>query len=422
MNECGDAGSARRARLAGRSARCSTSGASAGASRSRSSRPSCSTSGSPPAASRHRRRTATARSTLPARRSWTPPGRSSPTPCCHRCSARSPTGSPRDAPQRRRQPRRLVVHRRLVRLRREGSADAARARRPRARSRRGSAAPASLAACRDALWAALGAAAADLAKTQGADPTQWHADATAERINFTTGHPPRTRCAGRTGRRSSRSSASPATAAAGTRGVTTASRYALGVAGKRYLFTPGPTPVPPEVLAATAAPVIHHRGPDFKALLARDARAAAAGLPHRERRAPLHRVGNAARSSRPSRTSCSPGDRVLAVSQGEFGERWQKLAAAYGADVIAARRTSGERSPRRRGSRRERSRTRRPTSSSSCTPRPRPGSSPTSRRWLRSRKTPVRSSSSTRSRASAPSRSRPTPGASTSSSPARRRR
>ena len=32
---------------------------------------------------------------------------------------------------------------------------------------------------------------------------------------------------------------------------------------KRYLFTPGPTPVPPEVLAAVAAPVVHHRSPDF---------------------------------------------------------------------------------------------------------------------------------------------------------------
>ncbi len=44
-----------------------------------------------------------------------------------------------------------------------------------------------LASCRDALWAALGVAVADLAKTQGADPTQWRANATAERINFTTG-------------------------------------------------------------------------------------------------------------------------------------------------------------------------------------------------------------------------------------------
>jgi acyl-homoserine lactone acylase PvdQ len=44
-----------------------------------------------------------------------------------------------------------------------------------------------LTACRDALWASLGEAAATIAKTQGADPTQWHADATAERVKFTSG-------------------------------------------------------------------------------------------------------------------------------------------------------------------------------------------------------------------------------------------
>src|SRR5205809_64684 len=33
---------------------------------------------------------------------------------------------------------------------------------------------------------------------------------------------------------------------------------------KRYLTTPGPTPVPPEVLAALAEPMIHHRGRDFR--------------------------------------------------------------------------------------------------------------------------------------------------------------
>src|SRR5439155_20320373 len=38
------------------------------------------------------------------------------------------------------------------------------------------------------------------------------------------------------------------------------------VAEKRYLMTPGPTPAPPEVLAAIAQPVIHHRGPDFRKL------------------------------------------------------------------------------------------------------------------------------------------------------------
>ena len=36
------------------------------------------------------------------------------------------------------------------------------------------------------------------------------------------------------------------------------------MSGKRYLFTPGPTPVPPQVLAAMAQPMVHHRGPDFR--------------------------------------------------------------------------------------------------------------------------------------------------------------
>ena len=37
---------------------------------------------------------------------------------------------------------------------------------------------------------------------------------------------------------------------------------------KSYLLAPGPTPVPPEVLAALAQPVIHHRTPQFSAVLA----------------------------------------------------------------------------------------------------------------------------------------------------------
>ena len=41
------------------------------------------------------------------------------------------------------------------------------------------------------------------------------------------------------------------------------------MADKRYLLAPGPTPVPPEVLAAGAEPVLHHRGPDFRSLMKR---------------------------------------------------------------------------------------------------------------------------------------------------------
>ena len=37
---------------------------------------------------------------------------------------------------------------------------------------------------------------------------------------------------------------------------------------KKYLMTPGPTPVPAEVMLKMAAPIIHHRTPDFSAAFA----------------------------------------------------------------------------------------------------------------------------------------------------------
>jgi aspartate aminotransferase-like enzyme len=104
------------------------------------------------------------------------------------------------------------------------------------------------------------------------------------------------------------------------------------VPDKRHLLTPGPTPVPPEVLAATAAPMIHHRGPDFQAVLARTV----------DRLKQVFRTENDVLLFTASGTGAfesavanlvSPGDSVLAVSQGEFGERWAKLGAVYGAEV-----------------------------------------------------------------------------------------
>jgi aspartate aminotransferase-like enzyme len=105
------------------------------------------------------------------------------------------------------------------------------------------------------------------------------------------------------------------------------------MAPKRYLFTPGPTPVPPDVLAATAAPVLHHRGPDFKALLA-ETLDRLRQVCRTENDVVLFTASGTGAFESAVANLLSSGDRVLAVSQGEFGERWQKLAAAYGADVI----------------------------------------------------------------------------------------
>jgi serine---pyruvate transaminase len=110
---------------------------------------------------------------------------------------------------------------------------------------------------------------------------------------------------------------------------------------KRYLVTPGPTPVPPEVLAAISAPMIHHRGPDFRAILARVLERL--GLVFRTENEVLlfTSAGTGAMESAVSNL-CSPGDRVLVVSHGYFGERWADMAHGYGCDVVHLRYGWGE--------------------------------------------------------------------------------
>jgi aspartate aminotransferase-like enzyme len=97
-------------------------------------------------------------------------------------------------------------------------------------------------------------------------------------------------------------------------------------------MAPGPTPVPPEVLAAQAAPLVYHRGPGYGALL----REVTEGL---ER---LFRTKNDVLVFTSSGTGglesavanlFSPGDRVVVVVAGYFGERFAKIARAYGLDV-----------------------------------------------------------------------------------------
>jgi serine---pyruvate transaminase len=104
------------------------------------------------------------------------------------------------------------------------------------------------------------------------------------------------------------------------------------MSGKRYLFTPGPTPVPPQVLAAMAQPMVHHRGPDFRIVYERCL----------ERLQQVFRTQNEVLMYASSGTGgmesavanlCSPGQRVCVVAGGSFGTRWAKIAEAYGCEV-----------------------------------------------------------------------------------------
>lgn len=98
------------------------------------------------------------------------------------------------------------------------------------------------------------------------------------------------------------------------------------------LRIPGPTPCPPEVLAAVGRQMVDHRGPEFAGVLQR----VSAGLKR------AFRTDNDVLTFTCAGTggleaavvnTLSPGQKILAVSIGEFGKRFANIAQTFGADV-----------------------------------------------------------------------------------------
>jgi aspartate aminotransferase-like enzyme len=113
------------------------------------------------------------------------------------------------------------------------------------------------------------------------------------------------------------------------------------VAGKKYLFTPGPTPVPPQVLAALAEPVVHHRSPDFRPIYER-CLARLREVCRTEHDVLLFTASGTGAFESAAANLVTPGESHLVVSAGSFGERWVSLTTAYGADVDHLRYAWGE--------------------------------------------------------------------------------
>jgi aspartate aminotransferase-like enzyme len=101
---------------------------------------------------------------------------------------------------------------------------------------------------------------------------------------------------------------------------------------KRYLFTPGPTPVPPEVLAATAEPIVHHRGPDFRLIYER-CLARLQQVFCTEGQVLLFAASGTGAMESAVANLTGGGDRVAVVIAGAFGERWAAICEQYGLDV-----------------------------------------------------------------------------------------
>jgi len=104
---------------------------------------------------------------------------------------------------------------------------------------------------------------------------------------------------------------------------------------KNYLLTPGPTPLPPQVMESMSRPIIHHRTPQFQAIL----KEAAEGLKY------VFQTKNDVFILTSSGTGAmeaavvnilSAGDTALVIQSGKFGERWTEICKSYGinAEVI----------------------------------------------------------------------------------------
>lgn len=102
---------------------------------------------------------------------------------------------------------------------------------------------------------------------------------------------------------------------------------------KQYLLAPGPTPIPNEVDRAMAATMIHHRTPEFSKVF----------MEAREGLKPLFGTRSDVLTLASSGTGAmeaavanlfSPGDKVLVINGGKFGERWVKISQAFGLEPI----------------------------------------------------------------------------------------
>src|SRR5215210_9439842 len=101
---------------------------------------------------------------------------------------------------------------------------------------------------------------------------------------------------------------------------------------KRYLFTPGPTPVPPEVLEAMSRPIIHHRSSDFRTILER-CLARLHDVYRTDGDVLLYTASGTGGMESAISNLTRPGDRVVVVSAGYFGERWAAIARTFGCEV-----------------------------------------------------------------------------------------
>ena len=102
---------------------------------------------------------------------------------------------------------------------------------------------------------------------------------------------------------------------------------------KPRLLTPGPTPLPEQVRLALAQDMIHHRKAAFKDIMLRVQGKLQTLFGTEQTVLPLSCSGTGAMTAA-VHSLFAPGEKVLVVNGGKFGERWQHIAAARGLECV----------------------------------------------------------------------------------------
>ncbi len=110
---------------------------------------------------------------------------------------------------------------------------------------------------------------------------------------------------------------------------------------KDILLTPGPTPLPPQVLDALSQPIIHHRTAAYRAIFKRVLQGMQTVMQTTQPVLCFTSSGTGAMEAAVVNL-LSPGDEAIVVLGGKFAERWQELCKVYGAAVTAVPVAYGE--------------------------------------------------------------------------------
>ena len=103
---------------------------------------------------------------------------------------------------------------------------------------------------------------------------------------------------------------------------------------KPRLFTPGPTPVPEETLLELAKPVTYHRAAEAKAVLAELTEDLKYVFQTKNTVLTLTASGTGGMEAAVS-SALKPGEKVILLTAGRWGERWRGVLKAMGAEIVA---------------------------------------------------------------------------------------